>query len=289
MPLLAIRSSADLPFKKRLRCCVGRVLLKLLPARAAKVRADLFSAGWGGVDKLIRNGLFHRALIDKDHDTLREFLVNYWSSEEGKAFHDDFRSRFETHFLENASRATDDFEDYLKAAKPPIDKIYEIGCGSGQVLEYLADRFPPFARFTGLDLSARQIEENRETYKERPALEFVAGDVCEWLPAHGSPGSLVLTNGGVLEYVDQPRLEALLAHIAVEMAPASLIVVETLANDHDLEIENDSLVYGREMSFSHNYPYLIERSGMSIRFREEWIAEDGCRWIFIHATVSPAS
>ena len=44
-----------------------------------------------------------------------------------------------------------------------------------------------------------------------------------------------------------------------ESAP-SLVVVETVANDHDLDTERDSLVYGREMSFSHNYPHLIERA-----------------------------
>ena len=109
----------------------------------------------------------------------------------------------------------------------------------------------------GRDLSERQVAENRKNYEERTATEFVAADDCDWLPAHAQPGCLVLTNGGVLEYLDQPQLEALLAHIADKLAPAPLVLIETVANDHDLEAEPESLVYGREMSFSHNYPFLV--------------------------------
>lgn len=286
MALLAIRNPSDLPFKKKLRCLLGRVLGALSPGRVEKVRADLFNPSWGGVDKLIRNGLFYRALAGRDHALLKKFLVDYWGSDDGKAFHDDFRFRFETHFLKHAVRATDDFAAHLEVSSPPMNAVYEIGCGTGQVLNYFAERFPEIPQFVGLDLSERQVAENRKTYTERTATEFVAADVCDWLPTHAQPGCLVFTNGGVLEYLDQHQLEALLAHVADKLAPASLVVVETVANDHDLGTEHDSLVYGREMSFSHNYPFLIERAGMSVRFCEERIAEDGCRWISIHAVVS---
>ena len=283
MALLAIRSPRDLPWKKKLRCATGRIFGALRPGLARKVGADPFNPQWGKAAKLVRNGLFHQALATGDHASLKRFLVEYWGSDEGRAFHDNFRARFETHFLGHASRSIDDFEEHLRSAGPAIDRVVEVGCGSGQVMGCLADRFPKFASFTGLDLSDKQIEENRRTFAERRELEFVTADVCDWIPAHGEAGTLVLTNGGVLEYIDQPALEGLLCCISDKMAPASLIVAETVANDHDLNAELGSLVYGREMSFSHNYPHLIQSAGFSIRFQEEWVADDDCRWIYIHA------
>lgn len=84
-----------------------------------KVWDDLFNPSWSGADKLIRNGVFYRALASRDHALLKKFLVDYWVSDEGKAFHDDFRYRFETHFLKHSVRATDDFAAHLEESSPP--------------------------------------------------------------------------------------------------------------------------------------------------------------------------
>ncbi len=287
MSLPAIRTPSDLPMKKKLRCYAGRLLAGIMPRRAREVRSNLFDPALGPLDKLVRNGLFHRALVGGDHALLKEFLADYWASAEGKSFHDDFRFRFQSHFLDHAVRATDDFATHLAESGAAIDSIYEVGCGTGQVLEYLQGRFPGMRQFVGIDLSEEQTVENRRVFEAKPELQFVAADACDWIPAHAQPGCVVLTNGGVFEYLDQAQLAALFSHIADRLAPASVVVVETVANDHDLDAELGSLVYGREMSFSHNYPHLLATAGFDVCYREERIADDGCRWIYLHAATRP--
>ena len=59
-------------------------------------------------------------------------------------------------------------------------------------------------------------------------------------------------------------------------------IIETIGSDHDLAKENNSLVYGRELAFSHNYPHLMEKVGLRVVYHSEQegsIAHGGGRWI----------
>ena len=62
----------------------------------------------------------------------------------------------------------------------------------------------------------------------------------------------------------QDDLKQLFRHLAEQRKPAAVVMIETIGSDHDLETEKDSLIYGREMSFSHNYPHLLQHAGFEI-------------------------
>ncbi|MBX2821253.1 MAG: class I SAM-dependent methyltransferase, partial [Rhodothermaceae bacterium] len=190
-----------------------------------------------------------------------------------------WQERFEEEFLAHNVALIDALEEHLYHEH--YDRLYEIGCGHGQVVEYLAERMKTISEFIGMDISEVQIEKNRHYYNH-PKISFQAGDAVSWVQEEAKPRSIFLTNGGVFEYFLQEELELMFSHIASKLAPAIVGIIETIGSDHDLAKEHDSLVYGRELAFSHNYPYLMEKAGLSVVYHSErvgTIEHGGGRWI----------
>ncbi len=187
-------------------------------------------------------------------------------------------------FLSHDVCIIDELENYMETeGATAFTRLYEIGCGGGQVIEYLHNRFPEFDRLTGIDLGKEQVEQNQATFSQN-RIEFVNTDACEWIPENAIPGCVILTNGGVFEYFLQSELEDLFSQAARSLSPVAICLIETIATDHDLNTELDSLVYGREMAFSHNYPYLLKSAGFEIVHCSERAGESidgGGRWLRI--------
>ena len=283
MKLNCIRSPSNLPPLKYLRCLAGNIALSICPSRGRRIARDPFSTNLSKFDRLVRNGLFFRALRDGDHDELARYLASFWRGPAGKAFHADFRLRFEDVFLKHHVRAVEAFERIASTRGGNITRLYEIGCGSGQVLDHLRRRLVGFENFVGIDLSEDQVAANRETFKGDPGIEFVAANASSWIVHHARPGALILTNGGVFELFAKPAVQELFKHIATALKPAAVVAIETIGNDHDLETELGSIVFGPQMGFSHNYPHLLSEAGFTIEYQEERIAEDQNRWLLVAA------
>lgn len=282
----ARRDFTDFPLSKKLKFFLGTALGAFFPGRKKAVAEAPFAEDHNIVNRAIRNGLYADAFKRKDHAALRRFLSQYWAKE-AAAFHRDWNERFERMFLKQDAALIDELEKLL--ARVPGDPIfthlYEVGCGGGQVLEYLHDRFPQLKGLIGIDLGEEQIKENWATC-DQERLAFVAADANEWLPENAVPGCVIFANGGVFEYFLQSELEYLFSRAADSLAPVVICVIETVATDHDLETEKDSLVYGREMAFSHNYPHLLETAGFEIVSCSERHGDSidgGGRWIRILA------
>jgi trans-aconitate 2-methyltransferase len=90
-----------------------------------------------------------------------------------------------------------DPQQYLKfsdlRARPAMDllarvphpsprRVYDMGCGAGNVAAKLAERWPE-ARITGVDSSPAMLAEAR---KRLPAAEWIEGDLANWLPDSGA-------------------------------------------------------------------------------------------------------
>ncbi len=168
------------------------------------------------------------------------------------------------------------------AEKPGLYKnFYEIGCGDGQVVNYLSTRLKPIDQFVGIDINERVILSNGMEYKN-PKLHFVCANANDWIAHNSCPGSIFFTNGGVLEYFTERELIGLFSKIAVELRPSLFAIVEPFAHDFDLESEKASRPFGVEWSFSHNYPQLFTTSGLTIRYQAINIT-GGIRWIIMIA------
>lgn len=278
------RSLADFPKTKIAKLLSGNFLLPFFEERAAHVEATPFGKPWNSLDRLLRSGLYSEAFRRKDHKRLRKFLSNYWGNE-AKNFHDDTQDRFERMFLQHDIAVIEALEEQMKSSS--FEQLYEIGCGGGQVIEHLCKRLISLKQFMGIDLGEEQIAQNRK-HHNHAKLTFETADASEWLPKHASPNSIFLTNGGVFEYFLQDDLEVLFRMIASERKPAAVVVIETIGSDHDLETEKDSLIYGREMSFSHNYPHLLREAGFEIMHQSErpgYEIDGGGRWLRVLAIV----
>ena len=279
------RSLNDFSLSKQLKLRLGKLLLPLFRGRVKAVEAAPFGSD-GQIHRLLRNGLYARALEHRDFAKLRGYLSNYWG-QEAKNFHDAWQDRFERMFLQHDVVVIDELEKAMAALPDGLafKNLYEIGCGGGQVLNYLAERLTSIETFVGIDIGAEQIEANRATC-DNPKISFQAADAVEWVPGNAKPCSVVLTNGGVFEYFLREELQSLFAHIGEQLAPAAIAVVETIGTDHDLDTHSETFVYGRELSFSHNYPHLLREAGFEIVHQSErpgYDEDGGGRWIRILA------
>jgi len=276
----ARRDWNDFPLSKRSKFFAGKLLGALFPKLRSKIEEAPFENDSSLRNRLIRNGLYADAFRMHDHRRLRNYLSHYWK-EEASSFHENWNDRFERLFLERDICIIED----LAKHQPTFVNLYEIGCGGGQVMQHLHDQFPQFENLTGIDLGEEQILKNQAAYPQE-RIAFVAADACKWIPENAQSDCVILTNGGVFEYFLQSELEMLFSHAAKKLAPSAICIVETIATDHDLDRELDSLVYGREMAFSHNYPHLLKSAGFKIVSCSERAGDSidgGGRWIRILA------
>ena len=256
---------------------VGRALLIAAPDIGARFERK------GRVKSLTEQfafaGLVHRHRSAGTLDRLAQFHTRYWASESAVSFHAKHEFRFQNAFL---GRQYDLVEELQRvAAGGAFGALYEIGCGSGLVVDHLAARFPELGTLVGIDLCAEQIALNRRRFR-RSAPEIRGGDGASWLDAHGEHGAIVFTYGGVLEYFSQPMVEGLFATIA-KRAPACIAIAEPVDARYDFGRETQSRVFGSELSYSHNYPRLARQAGFDIRWQSD--VKYGARWMRMIATI----
>lgn len=270
-------SLADFPVAERIKISLGEVLGILLPKTAEEVRSEPFKDRPSIVQKLIRSSEAFRAVRQENSDALRNRFGSFWKGEHGKAFYDTYAYRFEESFLKDHYPVIENLKELVDCRD--FSAIYEVGCGDGKVLNHVANLLPSIPRVVGIDLNADRIEKNRSEY-EGTRIEFVSGDAMDWLLTHGERDSILLTYGGVLEYFTETELDALFA----EMKNRSMAVclTEPLGEDFDLANATKSSPYGYELSFSHNYPALLEKHGFTTCFERDHVLEN--RWIQLVAT-----
>jgi len=248
---------------------LGRLLMRIMPRQVERLEAGDFTIYLGKrnpIDYLLRAGMAHKALGDRDYQSIQDYHTRFWSSHAAYRYHEGHRSVHEDVTLRHFSPLLDALEAAL--AERQIRGLCEIGCGSGDFLQYLAGRFGNLERLVGLDLSPESTETNRQRNRD-PRIEFVASDADRWIRDEGESHWLYVSHRGVFEYFPQASLESLLEYLAAKCRPNLLLAVEPVGIDFDLEKEVESRTYGREFSFSHNYPKLLERAGFQVLRMEE--------------------
>ena len=127
----------------------------------------------------------------------------------------------------------------LMARIPPIAarRIYDLGCGPGNITRLLADRWPD-AQVAGVDGSAEMLAKARAL---APGLEFVQADLATWVPP--APAELVFSNATFQWLGDHetlfPRLLSFVKPggvLAVQMprnfdAPSHRLLTETVEQE----------------------------------------------------------
>jgi len=113
-------------------------------------------------------------------------------------------------YYEAASAARDDYWRYMAAPRARVARILDLvrrlapasladlGCGNGQLLDDIRRTFPAMP-LAGLDLSSRQIAENRV---RAPEIDWIEGDLSQPV-AIGKQFDCV-TASEVIEHLDDP-------------------------------------------------------------------------------------
>jgi SAM-dependent methyltransferase len=258
------------------RAAAGRLLATLQPAVVRRLEAG--EAPRNRNERLLLAGLVARHRARGSLERLAAQHTRFWEGPSAVHFHAATEARCEEDLRGPHALVFDLLVEAF--ADNRLHSLCEIGCGSGRVLAEAAARLAALTSLVGLDLSAAQSAANQSRHAD-PRLSFVAADAQEWIPIHTAPGWGFLSYGGVLEYFTQDALTRLFDAIA-SCAPAGVVLVEPLGDDFELASDTRSRPYGQELSFSHNYPHLLERAGLRITRRHEYRVR-GLRWIALAA------
>jgi len=274
--------------KNKIKFFLGSLFITLQPKKAAQLSKNGITISLRNnltiKERLMRYALLKRAEKNKDFDSLAEFHHNYWSKK-GKDYFDHTDDILETFFKPYCTPILRYLENMLMHQNEDFDTIVEIGTGNGDALNYLSLKFPKIDRFIGIDLSSAQVELNKRKFHENLRLEFVVSDGSEWIKSHGESNTIFITSRGVLEYFTQQQLQDLLKELK-NLGNTIFIAIEPIAADHDFSANPNSMVFGSESSFSHNYMMLFKNAGFNIWFNDKVIhAESGYHFRFIGAQI----
>ncbi|MEM7600655.1 MAG: methyltransferase domain-containing protein [Verrucomicrobiota bacterium] len=266
--------------RQKLKCLAGSVLHHLIPPLAREVDQGNTNDPHGRLKQLIADYQISRAAASGNASSLRRNLTHYWKSARGDGFYDAYPERFEEWFLGHHYSVVEALARELEK-RPEIHRLIEVGCGDGKVLQHLSDRFSTIDAAIGIDLNHHIVERNREVYRGTN-LRFECTDLHLYLKNYQGSGILLVSNGGVFEYLTQTELEDLFTSFKNLASPVMLMLVEPIAADFDLKTETTSRPHGIEKSFSHPHRYLLEKSGWKVNFEEVQDLEH--RWMLMVAS-----
>lgn len=206
--------------------------------------------------------LKRRAIRQNQADFFERLHIDFWQGEGGAVFSKNCDHRFEDLFLSKQKLDFDQLREIWNQRQP--NHIVEFGCNSGLLLQHMTTELDGVQSSTGIEINAEQVRQNQESPEFDSRINFFNADGGEWLFNNGQANSLFVSNGGVLEYFRRERLDEMLTHISGKLGPAIFFAVEPVADDHDWSKTTESVPFGEELSFSHNYTDLFESNGFKI-------------------------
>lgn len=265
--------------KDALKLMVGRVAELARPDLGREIDEARNTSRAPTLKRAILYARLRRAQSRGDSVAIENALTAFWIGDSGDRFHDRHAEERFNLFREHHAVVIDALAGVLEASGARFSRLVEIGCGDGKVLAYCAGRLPSISQAIGLDINAAVIA---RVSAEQPAdgrLSFARAEAGDWLVAHPQPGTVVLSNGGVLEYFSQDNFDRLLQALA-QSTPAAIVLVEPVAPDHDLLSRPHSFAFGHENSFSHNHARRLGEAGFDVVFAQE-VQTPQARWMMM--------
>ncbi len=251
-----------------LKYLCGATLARIAPKRAQAVREAFTLPNFdarlnkGLADRLLRYYIGEKA--GRHPDGLEALHKAFWRRQGARGWHGATADRFHSQSLPLFSDLAQRCAPMIETLR--IERVCELGAGDGQWLDYLASIWKGPSEMVGVDIACEQIQANRVRY---PDLSFECDDLVRWIERNARPHSLYATHCGVLEYVTQTTLQGILRTIAARSPRSLVFLIEPVAEGFDLDRQRESVLQAAEMSYSHNYPLLLQEAGMSLEHREE--------------------
>jgi hypothetical protein len=270
-----------------IKYAMGWVLATFLPQKAEAVRNGFtIPDDWDSpqssrfTDRLIRFyiGAQAKAAEQSSPGQLEKIHQIFWS--QTATYFTDMGDRTENIYIPLYKDIVQRINPFLVDHK--IQTVCEFGTGDGQWLNYLSQQWGMVQRFIGVDLSANQVAINQQRY---PHLEFVTSDLVSWTEANAAPSTLYHTNSGVLEYLSEASVKHLIRILKDRAKNSILFLIEPIYGDYDLDQDTTSKIIGHEHSYTHNYVYLLEATGIEVISYEERESV-GCRMLIVTAYIS---
>jgi hypothetical protein len=258
--------SIETAHRRNLKQSVKELLGCALASFASKRTEELFNAPAsqpvGIRDKMIMAYLKRRAMLENQPDFFERLHIDFWQGDGGAVFSENCDHRFEDLFLAKQKVDFDQLRSVCQSRQS--QHIVEFGCNSGLLLQYMTTELGGIQSSTGIEINAEQVQQNQQSSDFDSRINFVTADGGKWLINNGNENTLFVSNGGVLEYFRRERLNEMLTHISTKLGPAIFFAVEPVADDHHWNQTNESIPFGEELSFSHNYTDLFESNGFQI-------------------------
>ncbi len=261
-PTLSIAAAQKRSLKQSVKELAGQAVASLATQRTKELFDSPVSQPAGIQDKLIMAHLRRRAMLENQADFFERLHIDFWQGDGGAEFSKNCDHRFVDLFLSKQQVDFDQLRSVWETQHPK--QIVEFGCNSGLLLQYMTSELEGVESSIGIEINAEQVRQNQESSQFESRINFVTADGGEWLFNNGHPNTLFVSNGGVLEYFRRERLNEMLSHISSKLGPATFFAVEPVANDHDWSKTTESIPFGEELSFSHNYIDLFESNGFQI-------------------------
>lgn len=265
--------------KNTVKLAIGTVAEQLFPRLASEIRLGKHTGRNIKLKQWIIFAQTERAYRYGDIRATEHALKSFWRADVSNTFYDNSAEQFSKWFLGPHREILDKLVEL--SGQRSLRQFVEIGCGDGRVLAHCADRMPSIPAFVGIDINASIIKRDKIDYSDRQQLQFVAADAKEWLAMHTTPGTVVFTFGGVMEYFSAEALSDIFNLLAAHVGCA-VALVEPVDPMHNLDTDPGSHLFGLEHSFSHNHAALLRAAGFSIRFQKE-ISLSGIRWMMLLA------
>ena len=259
---LSIEAAKKIGFKAQTKNTLGKVASLAFPQRAISLTECPVSEPAGFVDKTLMSYLKRQAMLSRNEAFFERLHQDFWRGQGGAVFADNCDHRFYDLFLKRQR------EDFLALQQlwnnSNANQIVEFGCNSGLVLNYMTQELEGVTASMGIEINQQQVDENRASIAFDSRIQFECTDGGDWLFENGKIDTLFVSNGGVLEYFRRDRLDEMLQYISRNLKPALFFSVEPVAADHDWSKSTESIPFGEELSFSHNYTDLFESNGFEI-------------------------
>ena len=260
--ILTIDTAHQHSLKQRAKILLGQLAAKTAPHRTKQLLLAPLSAPKNLRDKSIMAFLKAQAHSERREEFFEALHQDFWSGEGGNIFAENCDHRFEQMFL---GQQLEDFEKLIEICniRQP-QQIIEFGCNSGLLLDHMARQLPGIESAVGIDINPQQIQQNQNASHFDSRIQFLTADGADWVLESAKPNTLFVTNGGVMEYFRRSRLDQMLQHISTNLAPAIFFAIEPNAADHDLDKVKESIPFGEELSFSHNYKDLFKSNNFNV-------------------------
>ena len=259
---LSIENAQQRSWKQTVKELVGQAVASVAQRRTNQLHQSPVSQPASLQDKLIMAHLKRRAVLANQSDFFERLHIDFWQGDGGAVFSKNCDHRFEDLFLAKQKIDFDHLRSICQKNQPK--HIVEFGCNSGLLLQYMTTELQGIDSSTGIEINADQVRQNQSSSQFDSRIEFANADGGEWLLKNGVSNTLFVSNGGVLEYFRRERLNKMLTHISNNLGPAIFFAVEPVANDHDWNKTTESIPFGEELSFSHNYTDLFESNGFQV-------------------------